>query len=148
MLLCILMWRFFIACIHLGVCSHLIADGQYRESLQAVIGLISHEVAKDPPVMLLHDPTSLNFGMFLLVPPFFVLKSFSLKKLGFTYNRACPFCLDDFSPRIGYFSLLCRIIFDQHVPKDHLLFGMANKFVEVIRHPPKINAISGRIQRM
>ena len=99
-------------------------------------------------LMFLHDLKSLKFGMFLLVPTLLVLKSFSLKKLGFAYNPTCPFALDDLSPRLGYFSMFCGLILDQHMPKESLLFAMANKFVEVVRHPLKITAISARVQRM
>jgi hypothetical protein len=98
--------------------------------------------------MFLHNPKSLKFGMFLLVPTFPILKSLSLKKLGFVYNLACPISLNDFSPRLGYFNMFWGLILDQHMPKESLLFRMANKFVEVVRHPPKITAISEKLQGM
>ena len=41
--------------------------------------------------MFLHDPKSLKFGLFLLVPTIPVLKSLSLKKLGFAYNPTTYF---------------------------------------------------------
>ena len=96
--------------------------------------------------MFLHDPKSLKFGMFILVPTLPVWKSLSLNKLSFAYNPACPFPLDNFSPRLGYFNMFCGLILDQHMPKESLLFGMTNKFVEVVRHPPKITAIGERVQ--
>ena len=36
------------ACIHLGVHAHPVADGQCRESLEAINGLITHAVARTP----------------------------------------------------------------------------------------------------
>jgi hypothetical protein len=86
--------------------------------------------------------------MLFLVSTLSVLKSLSLKKLGSAYNPVCLFFLDDFSPYLGYFNIFCGLIIDQHMPKESLLFEMAYKFVEVIRHPPKITAISGRVQGM
>ena len=69
-----------------------------------------------------------------------------LEEVGFCLHPTCPFPLDNFSPRLGYFNMFCGLILDQHMPKESLLYGMANKFVKVVRHPPKIITISERMQ--
>lgn len=71
------------------------------------------------------------------------LKSRKLEEVGLClqYNVSCP--LDDFSHRLGYFSLFCGLILNQHISKQFFFFGMANKFVEVVRYPSKITATSG-----
>ena len=71
------------------------------------------------------------------------LKSRKLEEVGLCLqsNVSCP--LDDFSHRLGYFSLFCGLILNQHISKQFFFFGMANKFVEVVRYPSKITAISG-----
>jgi hypothetical protein len=96
--------------------------------------------------MFLYDPKSLKFGMFLLVQTLLVLKSWSLKKMNLTYNPTCSFSLNNLSLRLGYFNMFCGFILDQHMLKESLMFGMTNKFVDVVRHPPKITAINGRVQ--
>ena len=119
------------ACIHLGVHFHPVSNGQCRGSLEAITRLIAHKVAKAPPTLFLHNPISLEFDMFLLVPTLPVLKSLSSKKLSFTYNPACPFLLDNFSPCLGYLSMFCGLILHRHMSKESFFFGMTNKFVEV-----------------
>ena len=89
-----------------------------------------------------------KFGLFLLEPTLSILKLLSLKKPGFAYNWACPFFLNDFSPCLGYFSMFCGLILDQHMSKKSLIFGMGNTFVEVVSHPPNITTINGRVQGM
>ena len=118
-------------CIHLGVHFHPVSNGQCRGSLEAITRFIAHKVAKAPPTIFLHGPISLEFDMFLLVPTLPVLKSLSLTKLSSTYNLTCPFPLDNFSPRLGYFSMFCGLILHRHMPKESFFFGMTNKFVEV-----------------
>ena len=136
------------ACIHLEVHSHLVNDGQCLEFLEAITGLIAHKVAKAPSTMFFYDPKFLKFGMFLLVQTLPILKLLSLKKMGPIYNQACPFSLDDFFFCLGYFIMFCGFILDQHMLKVSIPFGMAHKFVKVVRHLPKITAISGRVQGM
>ena len=48
-----------------------------------------NQIARCVP-MFLHDPKSLKFGMFLLAPTLHVLKSLSLKKLGFCLQSRVP----------------------------------------------------------
>ena len=121
------------ACIYLGVHSHPVPDGQCRGSLETTTRLIAHKVAKTPPAIFLHDPIPPKFNMFLLVPTLPVLKSLSLKKLSLTYNPTCPFSLDDFSPRLGYFNMFRRFILHQHMPEELFFFGMTNNFIKVHR---------------
>lgn len=99
-------------------------------------------------LMFLQDLKFLKFGMFLLVSTVLILKSLNLKNLDSTYNPECPFFLDNFSPRLRYFNIFFKFILDQHIPKDFILFRITNKFVEVVRHPPKITAISGKMQEL
>ena len=98
--------------------------------------------------VFLPDPQSLRFGIFLVKPTLPVLNSLSLKKLGSAYNLACPFFRDDFFLHLGYFNMFCRLILNQRMPKESLLFGMASEFLEIVRLPPKSTAISGRVQGM
>jgi hypothetical protein len=85
---------------------HLVVDGQCKENLETINGLIAHKVTKAPS------------AMFLLVPTLFILKSLSLKKLGSTYNQACSFILNNFSHHVWYFSMFRGLILDQHMPKE------------------------------
>ena len=105
-------------CIHLKVHSHPLYNGQCRGSLEAITKLIAHKVVKALSAIFLYDPISLKFDMLLLVSTLLKLKSLSLKKLSSTYNPACPFPLDDFSPRLGYFNMFCELILHQHMPKE------------------------------
>ena len=78
-----------------------------QKSLEAITGLIVHEVTKVLFAIFLHDPISLKFGMFLLVPTLPIqIRSLSLKKLGSTYNPTCSFLLDNFSPCLGISTFL------------------------------------------
>ena len=109
-------------CIHLEVHSHPLPDAQCRESLKAITRLIAHKVVKALSAIFFQNPISLKFDMLVLVPTLFKLNSLSLKKLSSTYNPACPFPLDDFSPRLGYFNMFCGFTLHQHMPKESFFF--------------------------
>ena len=96
--------------------------------------------------MFLHDPKSMKFGMFLLVPTFTCIEVIELEEVGLCLQFNVPI-----SPR----QLLSSSRVVQHVLWTHpqpthaeksFIFGMANKFLEVVRHPLKTTAISGRVQ--